>query len=95
MASNPPVNICIIIAWLFPIAFAQPVVRFVEEILNCLRFEGQRANNRDRKFVPTGWAHLGEVIATNLIVSSENSVSFIISNEVIAVVGEPKQRTLW
>ncbi|KAL2782320.1 hypothetical protein BJX66DRAFT_320986 [Aspergillus keveii] len=60
MASNPPIDICIVIAWFFPVMFAQPVVGFVKELFNGLRFEGQRANDRDRKVVSTGRAHLGK-----------------------------------
>jgi hypothetical protein len=60
MVSDPAINVCIVIARLFPVVFAQPVVSLVKKVFDYLRFEGQRADDRDRKFVSIGWAHLGK-----------------------------------
>jgi hypothetical protein len=85
MNPNPSIKVRIVISRWLLVEFAQPVVGFVEKVFHRLCFEPERADDRDCKFVSIGRAHLGKVIATNLRVSSKESVSLGISNEVTGV----------
>lgn len=80
MGPDPPIKVGIVVPRLFLIERTQPVVGFVEECFNHLRLEGQCADDRDRKFVPAGWPHLGRLALIRQKGSGKDSVNLGISN---------------